>query len=72
MPSAKVVILDTDTNIARPDITTTDSGSYTAAFLQPGNYQITISKDGFQTVSGMGSDLLSPRSCQTLTQLTLR
>ena len=50
VPDAKIVILDTDTNIARPDITTTDSGSYTAAFLQPGHYQITISRDGFQTV----------------------
>ena len=50
VPDAKVVILDTDTNIARPDIMTTDSGSYSATFLQPGDYQVTISKDGFQTV----------------------
>jgi hypothetical protein len=50
VPQAKVAILNADTNTARPDIMTTDSGSYTATFLQPGHYQITISKDGFQTV----------------------
>ncbi len=50
VPGAKIVILNTDTNTARPDIMTTDSGSYTATFLQPGHYQVTISKDGFQTV----------------------
>jgi Carboxypeptidase regulatory-like domain/TonB dependent receptor len=50
VPQAKIVILNTDTNTARPDIMTTDSGNFTAAFLQPGHYQITVSKDGFQTV----------------------
>ena len=50
VPGAKIVILDTDTNTARPDIMTTDSGSFTATFLQPDHYQITVSKDGFQTV----------------------
>ncbi len=46
---ATVSILNTDTGIERP-ATTTDGGTYTAAFLQSGHYQITFSKDGFQSV----------------------
>jgi len=46
---ATVSILNTDTGIERP-ATTTDAGTYTAAFLQPGHYQITFTKDGFQSV----------------------
>jgi hypothetical protein len=47
---ASVVIKSTDTGIERPAITTSDSGNYSAAFLQPGHYQVTISKDGFSPV----------------------
>ena len=49
IPAANVVIKNTDTGIERP-IATTDTGSYTATFLQPGHYQITVTKDGFTTV----------------------
>ena len=48
VPQAKVSILSTDTGIERP-IETTDSGVYTATFLQPGHYQVSVSKDGFST-----------------------
>ncbi|HVA94917.1 MAG TPA: TonB-dependent receptor [Candidatus Dormibacteraeota bacterium] len=48
VPQAAVEIMNSDTGIARP-LTTTDTGNYTATFLQPGHYQVTISKDGFQT-----------------------
>jgi hypothetical protein len=49
VPSAKVLILNTDTGIARPALETTDSGIYTAPYLQPGHYQVAIRKDGFET-----------------------
>ena len=49
IPAANVVIKNTDTGIERP-LATTDTGNYTAAFMQPGHYQITVSKDGFATV----------------------
>jgi len=49
VPNAKVVILNTDTGIERPALATTDSGVYTATFLQPGHYQVTAGKDGFST-----------------------
>jgi hypothetical protein len=49
VPGAKIDILNMDTGIARPPLSTTDSGIYTAPFLQPGKYQVSISKDGFQT-----------------------
>jgi hypothetical protein len=46
---ANVVIKSTDTGIERP-VDTTDTGIYTAAFMQSGHYQITVTKDGFATV----------------------
>ncbi|MGD0909290.1 MAG: TonB-dependent receptor [Candidatus Acidiferrales bacterium] len=49
IPAANLVIKNTDTGIDRP-VATTDTGSYTATFLQPGHYQITVTKDGFATV----------------------
>jgi hypothetical protein len=48
VPDAKVSILITDTGIERP-LATTDAGVYTATFLQPGHYQVSVSKDGFST-----------------------
>jgi hypothetical protein len=48
VPDAKVSILNTDTGIDRP-LATTDAGVYTATFLQPGHYQVTVTKDGFST-----------------------
>jgi len=49
VPDAKVSILNMDTGIDRPPLSTTDSGFYTAPYLQPGRYQVSITKDGFQT-----------------------
>ncbi len=48
VPDAKVSVLNTDTGIDR-SLATTDSGLYTATFLQPGHYQVSVSKDGFST-----------------------
>lgn len=44
---AKVVIRNADTGIERPPLETSDSGTYSAAFLQPGHYEVTVEKDGF-------------------------
>jgi hypothetical protein len=49
VPDAKVSILNMDTGIDRPPLSTTDSGLYTAPYLQPGRYQVSVSKEGFQT-----------------------
>jgi len=46
---ANVVIKSTDTGIERT-LETTDTGNYTAAFMQSGHYQVSVSKDGFATV----------------------
>jgi hypothetical protein len=48
VPQARVVIKNTETSLERP-LETTDSGAYTATFLQPGQYELTVSKDGFST-----------------------
>jgi hypothetical protein len=47
---ASVVIKNTDTGIERPPILTSDSGNYASAFLQPGHYEVRISKDGFSPI----------------------
>src|SRR5580700_7775057 len=49
VPGAKIDILNMDTGIARPPLSTTESGVYTAPFLQPGKYQVSIGREGFQT-----------------------
>src|SRR5712664_3927129 len=49
VPDAKVTILNMDTGIDRAPLSTTDAGIYTAPFLQPGRYQMSVSKNGFQT-----------------------
>jgi hypothetical protein len=44
-----VVVLNTDTGVTRT-ITTNADGSYTASFLQPGHYEITLGGGGFGKV----------------------
>jgi hypothetical protein len=46
---ANVVIKNTDTSIETP-LTTNGAGIYNAPYMQPGNYEVTASKDGFQSV----------------------
>ncbi len=48
VPGAAVAILNTNTGVVR-NTTTNDSGIYVAAFLQPDNYTVTVSKAGFGT-----------------------
>src|SRR5882757_9852026 len=49
VPNSAVVILNTDTGVTR-NITTNSDGSYTASFLQPGHYEVTIGGGGFGKV----------------------
>ena len=48
VPGGTVVILNTNTGVARTT-TTNDAGIYVAAFLQPDIYTVTASKGGFGT-----------------------
>src|SRR5882672_9530106 len=48
VPDAKVSVLNTETGIDR-SLATTDAGVYTATFLQPGHYQVSVAKEGFST-----------------------
>jgi hypothetical protein len=47
--NAAVVVLNTDTGVSRT-ITTNSDGSYTASFLQPGHYELTLGGGGFGKV----------------------
>jgi len=50
VPGATVVIVKADTAATRT-LTTGDSGEYAAPLLEIGIYKVTVSKDGFQTVT---------------------
>jgi outer membrane receptor protein involved in Fe transport len=49
VPLADVTIRNTDTGIERKT-QTSDGGVYTAAFLQPGHYEVEVAKTGFASV----------------------
>src|ERR1043165_9404165 len=48
IPGAKVDIKNLDTNASRT-LTTDEGGRFVAPLLQPGNYSVTVSKQGFTT-----------------------
>lgn len=48
LPGANVVILNQDTGISRT-LQTDQGGQYSAPSLNPGNYRVTGTRDGFQT-----------------------
>ena len=54
--NATVVITDTDTSVSRT-VTTTTSGNYTAAFLQPGHYEIVFGGGSFGKVDRKNLEL---------------
>lgn len=49
LPGVKVVILNEATGISRT-VDTNTAGQYSAPSLSPGSYQVTATRDGFQTV----------------------
>src|SRR5712691_3922877 len=49
MPGANVEIKNLDTNLSRT-LTTDDGGRFVALALPPGNYSVTVSKQGFGTL----------------------
>jgi hypothetical protein len=53
MPGASVVVHNSDTG-AESTYPTNDDGLYAAPYLQSGNYEVTASKSGFQTVVSKG------------------
>jgi len=57
LPSASVRIINNDTGTERM-VTTTDSGDYRADLLQPGHYEIVVSKDGFASFDRKNITLL--------------
>src|SRR5580765_8324194 len=48
IPGANVEIKNLDTNLSRT-LTTDEGGRFVAPLLQPGNYSVTVSKQGFTT-----------------------
>ncbi len=46
IPGATVTVLQEDTGVKR-DLETTSSGSYSATFLKPGKYEVSVSAKGF-------------------------
>src|SRR5215471_7149866 len=46
VPDASVTVHNVDTNVDRA-FTSNGAGIYTAPFLQPGHYEVTVSKTGF-------------------------
>jgi hypothetical protein len=50
IPGAKVTIVSVDTGAAQT-VVTNSSGTYRASLLKPGNYKLTFSLAGFETVS---------------------
>src|SRR5215510_2479793 len=48
VPGANVEIKNLDTNASR-NLTTDEQGRFIAPLLQPGNYSVTVSKQGFAT-----------------------
>ena len=50
VPNASVVVIDTDTGVSRT-LTTDSNGRYSATFLQPGNYEVTLGGGAFGKVN---------------------
>ncbi len=61
VPDAEIVATNTGTGIA-VKVTADSSGAYSATNLQPGTYDVTASKAGFQTVRTTGVQVLASQS----------
>jgi hypothetical protein len=56
VPNAAIIIVHTNTNV-HENLTTNTSGFYSAPALHPGNYEVEVSKAGFQSQKRTGIDL---------------
>ena len=61
MPGATVEVKNIDTNAVR-SVTTGDFGHFEFLSLQPGNYELTVRKEGFATVVEQGISLTVGRA----------
>jgi hypothetical protein len=61
IPGATVIVKQADTGLSR-EIVSADDGIYFVGQLPPGNYTVTVSSDGFKSVSGGVSLLLGVAS----------
>ena len=50
VPGATITITSIETGLIKTAVSS-DSGNYTVAFLQPGSYNIAVSKTGFETIT---------------------
>src|SRR5579863_5340845 len=71
VPDAQVTILNMDTGVARPPISSTDAGLYTAPFLAPNHYQVSVAKDGFETFIQKDLELHVGQTLTISAQLTV-
>src|SRR5262245_5026318 len=56
VPGAQMTIVNTGTGVKRNSVSN-DSGNYTVPLLDPGNYELTTTKDGFRPISRSGITL---------------
>ena len=70
IPGANVTILNTGTGISREQ-TTNAVGSYTLASLQPGNYELIVTSDGFRQYTQQGIVLQTGQTLRADVQLEL-
>ena len=50
---ARLIVIGADTGVKR-ETTSNDQGNYTIPLLNPGNYQITVMKEGFRPINRSG------------------
>src|SRR5215475_2238039 len=53
VPGADVIVRNVDTNVSR-NLRSNEAGNYEAVSLQPGNYEVKVSKSGFSTLTHTG------------------
>jgi hypothetical protein len=58
VPEARIVITNVETGAAR-ETTSNDQGYYNMPSLSPGNYRVTVQKEGFKSIARSGMQLLS-------------
>jgi hypothetical protein len=70
VPGASVSVLNEATQVV-VSVKTTDAGDYTAPFLKPGTYQVTVAHGGFEAFKHSHIDLPLDQTVRVDAQLTL-